>query len=607
MNQIENNLTIHIPKTSLGDANPVEPTAMDLSHATSLVHFYEKLPIKEKPSFQGPLVARALQIKTWMEGVGHDLILECTALELDNAGLTSLPPEIGLFRNLVSLSLMSNSLTHLPSEIGQLKKLKTLILSGNSLVDLPLEMGQLTQLRELHLAYNQLSTIPTAIARCTQLQHLYLSHNRISHLPGSFGELYNLSLLDLSQNEFVTIPSSLLYLPEQCQILLQENPLDPNLLEQFLARDKTTPEIITDTLEETRRLYSTHHVRLAIQTGDPRQVQRLIESRIDVNARDTHGLTALQYALSCNKLDVGKLIVENSEVANTEDMQALLQRMGNVKIKPFRPERPAPYIPQIFHDGRFVSLFSFIQEQPHAFQELTKPLALVNMADEYLEMGPSAILKCFGPAQQVEYEKIARTFTLVRVIVNKPNQLVSTIDRIQEMIPQLPLNYWALVGHGNASCMVLDFNKKLTIHDTSIMQSIAGRVSPVGSLALWGCNCAETDVNITRQFSNCAEGRLVCGSACPVAEIAHETFYTGVTQTPVLIPYFKANPELQAHTRIYQCNEELLLGNNRDDRPHFEQLVSNLENVEEQPSEEITTPLENDSELEALLKRIGAI
>jgi internalin A len=90
-------------------------------------------------------------------------------LWLDNNGLTSLPPEIGVLANLQWLSLSGTQLTALPPEIWRLTNLQVLILGGNQLTTLPAEIGRLSNLCFLDLYGNNLRSLPTTIGNLGSL------------------------------------------------------------------------------------------------------------------------------------------------------------------------------------------------------------------------------------------------------------------------------------------------------------------------------------------------------------------------------------------------------------------------------------------------------
>ena len=71
------------------------------------------------------------EVELW----GECYSLSATNISLPNSGLTGpIPPEIGLFENLINLKLKYNNLTGpIPPEIGNLSNLETLELQFNNL------------------------------------------------------------------------------------------------------------------------------------------------------------------------------------------------------------------------------------------------------------------------------------------------------------------------------------------------------------------------------------------------------------------------------------------------------------------------------------------
>lgn len=123
--------------------------------------------------------------------------------------LTCLPPEIGCLIQLQSLTLRNNCLTTFPLEIGRLTQLRVLDLSKNKLTILSPEIGQLTELRELDLGGNRLTSLPPAIGQLTQLQSLYLHDNHLTVFPPEIGQLTTLQELYLYGNGLTALPSEI--------------------------------------------------------------------------------------------------------------------------------------------------------------------------------------------------------------------------------------------------------------------------------------------------------------------------------------------------------------------------------------------------------------
>ena len=143
------------------------------------------------------------EVELW----GHCYPLTSTNISLYNSGLTGpIPPEIGLFENLINLKLSFNDLSgSIPPEIGNLDNLETLELLYNNLSgSIPDELWGLTKLRQLRLQKNQFSgSIPPQLGNLTELTHLYLNGNQFTGpIPSEIGNLSNIVKLHLNNNQF---------------------------------------------------------------------------------------------------------------------------------------------------------------------------------------------------------------------------------------------------------------------------------------------------------------------------------------------------------------------------------------------------------------------
>jgi len=148
-----------------------------------------------------------------------DGILEM--INLQNSNLQGyLPPEIGLWSNLIDLDLGSNPQLQrtIPTEIGQITLLQGLDMHECALTgSLPSEMGLLSDVKWLSLASQSQSngvatsrstgstklssTLPTELGLMTSLEHLRLQENQISgSIPREIGGLLNLQTLVLRGN-----------------------------------------------------------------------------------------------------------------------------------------------------------------------------------------------------------------------------------------------------------------------------------------------------------------------------------------------------------------------------------------------------------------------
>ena len=96
--------------------------------------------------------------------------------------IESLPSNIGLLRNLVTLIGDCNQLTALPVSIGSCVKLSILSLAANQLKVIPDEIGRLSSLKVLNLNSNSLTYLPISLTKITNLQALWLSENQTKPL-----------------------------------------------------------------------------------------------------------------------------------------------------------------------------------------------------------------------------------------------------------------------------------------------------------------------------------------------------------------------------------------------------------------------------------------
>ncbi len=129
-------------------------------------------------------------------------------LDLNLAGLGSLPSKLGEVTALAELNVAQNELNALPPELGQLKKLRVLRAGYNNLSEFPPELTRLESLQILDLKGNKLEDSSDSFGSLEQLRELNLSRNRLTSIPWNLGELKELKSLDLSSNQLTTIPET---------------------------------------------------------------------------------------------------------------------------------------------------------------------------------------------------------------------------------------------------------------------------------------------------------------------------------------------------------------------------------------------------------------
>lgn len=146
-------------------------------------------------------------------------------LDLHGNRLRQLPTEIGKLCRLYDLDLSENDLTALPTHIGNLRCLSDLTLTSNYLRCLPEEIGKLHQLQDLWFSDNLLEDLPRSIGQLKKVIHAGLRHNRLRSLPLEFGELTNLRVLYLNGNRLRSLPDTMVNMKRLCLLNLYRNRL----------------------------------------------------------------------------------------------------------------------------------------------------------------------------------------------------------------------------------------------------------------------------------------------------------------------------------------------------------------------------------------------
>jgi len=183
-----------------------------------------------------------------LESLRSGALTGVTRLDLNGAGLTSLPPEVfALADTLEVLNLSDNQLDRLPHDLPRLHRLKVVFCSGNPFEVLPEVLGDCPalemvgfkacrlhhvpaaslppSLRWLTLTDNVLTTLPPQLGERPALQKLMLAGNRLTGLPDSLAGAQRLELIRLSANRLTGLPAWLTELPGLAWLALSGNPL----------------------------------------------------------------------------------------------------------------------------------------------------------------------------------------------------------------------------------------------------------------------------------------------------------------------------------------------------------------------------------------------
>lgn len=157
-------------------------------------------------------------------------------VDLSNNKIEVLPPSIGNFLHMKSLTLNCNKITSLPCEIAKLKKLETLLLNGNQLRQLPATMGQLKALRTLSLAGNQFREFPPGLGTLRHLDLLDLSKNHIQAVPVEVSALQTIEI-NLNQNQISFLSGEVSKCPRLKVLRLEENCLELSSIPTSILSD----------------------------------------------------------------------------------------------------------------------------------------------------------------------------------------------------------------------------------------------------------------------------------------------------------------------------------------------------------------------------------
>lgn len=158
-------------------------------------------------------------------------------LDISGQGLTELPSDIRLLRQLKELRADHNNLNRLPAWLPELDSLETLsfgmeYLSSDLPVAFPAVLFEMKHLRSLSVSGN-CTSVPDRFDEIPQLKELDL-HLNITELPPSITRL-DLERLDLSYCELATLPPGIQEMRGLRRLALALNDFGPDYLNAYFA------------------------------------------------------------------------------------------------------------------------------------------------------------------------------------------------------------------------------------------------------------------------------------------------------------------------------------------------------------------------------------
>jgi len=261
------------------------------------------------------------------------------------------------------------------------------------------------------------------------------------------------------------------------------------------------------------------------------------------NLRDFNGITLLQKAINDNNLDLCRVLIDHGAavIGNPGDIEKLMQMVTNgTKLSincadMFMAKRTISGIPELFI------------EEEHTFRPITqvktdgriKPLAIINISSCW-KNDNGFVMQAFQKSYQHIYEKMGEHFTLVRDLSDDVNELPNTIDRVKALFPNLPLFFWGVHAHTNGEhALQIGKNSYLRPSDTLIMQEIAKRIHPLGTITLFGCSTGNIFNGIAPIFAENADDRITYGASQAVLHLIPKIFNLYSTNIPRFYPLFQ--------------------------------------------------------------------
>ena len=133
-----------------------------------------------------------------------------TEVDLSNSGITEIPKEILLFKNLQMLNLEENDLGKADfSILKKLTRLRKLNIRECNLAELPSSIFNLTKLEELDIYLNKITELPEDLFTLTNLKGLQIGGNYLTSLSPNISRLINLEWIEFSSTQIWRLPDEM--------------------------------------------------------------------------------------------------------------------------------------------------------------------------------------------------------------------------------------------------------------------------------------------------------------------------------------------------------------------------------------------------------------
>lgn len=133
-----------------------------------------------------------------------------------------------------NLQIIKIDITEIPYEIGLLKNLKSISLSSTHLRELPASFGSLPNLINLYLVGNSIKNLPDSFSNLRNLEFINFISTGLKTLPDGFNKLKNLKKLVLDLSDFLTFPDCFENFKELEELFLLSVPNNLPLSFQYL-------------------------------------------------------------------------------------------------------------------------------------------------------------------------------------------------------------------------------------------------------------------------------------------------------------------------------------------------------------------------------------